>query len=258
LAPEDLPALEEELLVNSDLYEELSIVEDELVDEYLHDELSPSDRQSFESHFLLAPEHQEKLRFARALQKRVAAEKALPVQEDSQQVEPVAVRVPQTPEKKRPLFSFLPFKRPAVSYAFAAAILLVVVGVFWTAWRNSGKPKSPGNVFAVALTPGLTRGDSEAPNRIVIPAATDTVRLQLPVTENRYQSYEATLLDAESRPLLTKNQLKAESVNGQPVVIFDVATNLIPPGDYRVKLSGKAFSGVTESVASYSLRIQNR
>jgi hypothetical protein len=258
LAPEDSPALEEELLFNSDSYEELSIVEDELVDEYLHDELSPSDRQSFESHFLLAPEHQEKLRFARALQKRVAAEEALPVQEDSQQAGYAAVRVPQTPEKKRPLFSFLPFQRPAVSYAFATAILLVVVGVFWTAWRNSGKPTSPGNVFAVTLTPGLTRGDSEAPNRILIPAAADTLRLQLPLAENRYQSYEAVLLDADDRTLTTKDQLKVGSVNGQTVVVFDVAANLIPPGDYRVKLSGNAVSGVPESVASYSLRIRNR
>src|SRR5687767_4207781 len=71
---EELAQFEGRLLTSDAVYEELVIIEDELIDEYLRKELSPSERESFESHFLAAPEHQEKLRFAQTFTKYVAAE----------------------------------------------------------------------------------------------------------------------------------------------------------------------------------------
>lgn len=67
--PDELAPLEERLLTDSPFYEELLIVEDELIDEYLNDELSQAERENFETHFLAPPERRQKVGFARTLKK---------------------------------------------------------------------------------------------------------------------------------------------------------------------------------------------
>ncbi|PYS41203.1 MAG: hypothetical protein DMF71_11695, partial [Acidobacteria bacterium] len=58
--------LEQDLLTSKDLFEELLVVEDELIDEYLSSRLDEEERAAFKQHFLALPERQEKLRFGRA------------------------------------------------------------------------------------------------------------------------------------------------------------------------------------------------
>jgi len=61
------------------------ISEDELIDQYLKDQLTPAESEAFENHFLRAPERQQKLRFAKALKKLVAEQSSAdaPVAESS-------------------------------------------------------------------------------------------------------------------------------------------------------------------------------
>lgn len=256
LAGETREEFEAQLLTDNELYEELVIAEDELVDDYLRDELSPADRENFESHFAAAPEHHEKVRFARALKRYVKARALSQRSADvlSAEKSETLARVAE-PQKKRPLLSFLPFQNPIVSYSLAAAMVLVVVGVGWIAWKNLiNPPRDQGQVLAVTLTPGLQRSEGET-KRLTISSDIGTVRLQLILPENRYESYQATLLDFDGRTLTTKTNLKPETANGQPATFFDVLADLMSPGDYRVRLSGVASGGNVESVASYSFRI---
>ena len=103
--------LEERLLANSAFYEELLIVEDELVDEYFADELANSERESFETHFMLAPERQQKARFARNLKKYVSATRAAHSHEDiAIETSEVANEVSESPPRTRSFFFFLPFQ----------------------------------------------------------------------------------------------------------------------------------------------------
>ena len=231
-------------------------MEDELVDEYVRGELPTSDRESFESHFLAAPEHQEKLRFARAFRKYVIAEgMEYQVGADKR----VADVPPMQAIRSAPRWlGLLPIRNPIYGYALTAVVVLVLVGVSWIGWRtlNSG-PRDPGRVFSVVLAPGLSRGDAEGSNRLTLPADTGTVRLQLLLPADHYESYEATLVDAEGRTLTTEGNPRKEPVNGQPAVVLDVATSRVSAGDYRVKLNGVTPEGKSESVASYSFRIQN-
>jgi hypothetical protein len=153
---------------------------------------------------------------------------------------------------------FLPIRNPIYGYAMTAAVVLVLVGVSWIGWRNlNSGPRDPGRVLSVVLAPGLSRGDVEGSNRLTLPAGTDTIRLQLLLPEDRHESYEATLVDAEGRTLTTERNPRKEPVNGQPAVMLDVAASRVSAGDYRVKLSGVNADGNSESVASYSFRIQN-
>ena len=50
--------LEERLFTDPDLYQELPIAEDELIDQYVAGELASLERQQFESHFLITVERQ--------------------------------------------------------------------------------------------------------------------------------------------------------------------------------------------------------
>jgi len=254
----------EELLLTSDqVYEELVIVEDELIDEYLREELPASERESFESHFLAAPEHQEKVRFARTFTKYVAAESAVRPQEGAaiplSERETVEIPRSKTSRSSKSLWlGFLPMRNPIYGYAMTAAVVFLVVGITWIGWRNlNSGPSDPGRVLSFVLTPGLSRGDAEGGNRLTVSADTGTVRLQLLLPETRHESYEASLVNAQGRTLTTNRNLPKQLVNGQPGVVLDVAASLMPAGDYRVKLNGVNPDGNSESVASYSFRIQN-
>ena len=67
LSEQDSHSLEERLITDAEFYEELNIVEDELIDDYLAGGLTVSERKAFESYFMNSPERQEQFRIANAL-----------------------------------------------------------------------------------------------------------------------------------------------------------------------------------------------
>lgn len=74
LAEPQRQAFEERLLSDDWVLEELQVVEDELVDDYLKDKLDAEERGRFESIFLATPERQDKLRFGRAFMHYVSSQ----------------------------------------------------------------------------------------------------------------------------------------------------------------------------------------
>jgi hypothetical protein len=74
--------IEEKILLDDDFLEELSIAEDELIDEYLDGTLTEAEREQFLRFFLLSPDNKEKLRLTQNLRKYAA--KQPDVYEDKQ------------------------------------------------------------------------------------------------------------------------------------------------------------------------------
>ena len=223
------------LLTDHQFYEELSIVEDELIDRYLGGTLSDSDRESFESHFVSSYERQQKVRFARALRKRVL------VTETARLVSP-------------PRSSFFPFR---ISYAVAAATVLIIVGgSLLLLYRRSLSPS--GRVLAIELTPAPATRDVSDVKQFSLTPDIGSVHLQLDLAENEYQSYEAVLRDSSLRSMHTAKNLKPQIVNNFAVVIVDLNADLLSPGDYRIQLSGTTPDGRSESVATYSFTVRTR
>ena len=68
--------LEQDLLTNQELFEELLVVEDETVDDYLAGKLNPEERTSFEQYFMATPERHEKLGFGRAFDRYLSSQTA--------------------------------------------------------------------------------------------------------------------------------------------------------------------------------------
>ena len=257
---EDSSRVEERLLTDGAFYQELLIAEDELIDQYLSGELSEPDRKSFEPHFLLLPERQEKMRFARSLKKYVSSVgpaqplESITTNESSEDAAEVAGPLPN----KRPFFPFLPFGSPIVSYALAAAVLLIVVGASWIVLKNwrTPAPRVPGKVITLVLTPGLTRDDEGGIKKIAIRPGTDTVQLQLQIAStDQYQSYRALLQTTEGLEKLRANDLTATTTGTSVVVPLQLTAGLLTRGDYYVKLSGLTPSGEYRNLGRYSFRV---
>lgn len=112
--------LEEQFFHDAALSEALSEAEDDLIDQYAREELSPHERERFEGHFLISERRREKVKFARAL---LQAEHAAST--------PARARDRQTLPWWKSLFSPLLVPRPALSYSLAAVAFLFLVGTVW-------------------------------------------------------------------------------------------------------------------------------
>ena len=125
---EEREQVEARLMIDDDFFQQINLVEDELVDEYLDEVLSPKDRRGFEETFLCAPERQHKLRFARAL--RAYAGKAARVGA----LEGKREKAPWW----QPILTLLNPPRPVLAYSLGAAVLSIAVGGPWTLIRIAG------------------------------------------------------------------------------------------------------------------------
>src|SRR5947207_11527127 len=67
LPEEEQAKVEEGLFTTDGLWEELSLLEDDIIDSYVRGELQGHDRARFESHFLSSPRRISRVAFARSL-----------------------------------------------------------------------------------------------------------------------------------------------------------------------------------------------
>jgi hypothetical protein len=255
LAPEgDSAHVEEQLLTDDAFYEELLIAEDELIDQYLNDALSPTEHHSFETHFLAAPERHRKLSFARAFHKYLAlttTSESLDTTESLRDGEP---EISKSPAKKN-FFSFLPFANSIVSYSLAAAILLAVGSFAWVIFNNwRVQTTQPGTTYVATLTPGLTRDSGEV-KRLFLPSGTGTVQLRLLVTSGENESYRAELLNSARTSVWVIDDLKPQNQSGERFIQLAIPARILKHDDYQVRLSIRRSDGIYEEIPSYQFRV---
>lgn len=237
------PQIEERLLTDNEFYEELLIAEDELIDEYLAGKLSASDRRNFEAHFLITPEREQKVRFGRAL-KKYAADKA-------RQSAP-------TPQWWSYPAAFLSSRKTAASLAFAAAVLLLVVGISWLAVKNPSQQMPGGGASArivtAVLTPGIAREGGEI-TRISVPPDTDTIQLRLALPSGDYEKYHVAIITSRGTNVWTGTNLQSEQLPEGRFIVLNLPANIFRRDDYQAKLSGKLATSSFEDAASYTFRV---
>ncbi len=287
LEQEQQQRLEEQLMTRKDLFEQLLALEDELIDEYLKNTLSPQDREGFEKHFLLAPERHQKLKFAQAFRSYVAAENGGKKKD-----------VP-APLLWQSLLAALRTQSPALRYGLQGALLTVVVAGLWmtsTTWhlhtevaqirtqqhawqereqqlqqdledqrqlgqaleqqlKRAQAQQRPGienplpAMAAFALTRGVVR-DSGTLKRVTIPSGTRLVELKLELADNQYENYRV-VLDSEGSEILILNKVKPEQIGTHQFVVLTLPANLLPYGDYSLKLGGVSTSGEYNPIGTY-------
>src|SRR5438128_1340351 len=112
--------IEEDLLANQELFEELQVIEDELIDDYVNGSLSTGNRSQFEKHFLSTNDRREQLSFGHTLH-RYLKSKSATVATEREEVKPTARNV---------WISSL-FYSPLRAAVFA----IVVIGIAFGIWR---------------------------------------------------------------------------------------------------------------------------
>lgn len=123
LAPEEQRRLEERLLFDRQLVERLLLAEEDLLDGYVSEELSPHERERFESYFLAAPERRRKLRLARALRRYIAHN---PTESPMAKPEPA-------PTLGERLLAWLKSGAPKPVWQVAGSVLVLILAV--AIWR---------------------------------------------------------------------------------------------------------------------------
>lgn len=124
LPPAETEHLEEEFFANDDVFEEVEIAEDELVDAYVHNELSPAELQKFQ-HLLRNPRIAERIKFARILK---TATKPAPSTQETK----------QGPTKQSYWKSFFSvwFRPPGVVFASVGLAVLVFSSYLFVDWMR--------------------------------------------------------------------------------------------------------------------------
>jgi hypothetical protein len=243
---------EERLLCEPEMYEELLVIEQELIDQYLAGDLSKLEQRQFETHFLTTAERQKDLRFGRLLQKYITAHPVLATSEDSQ----LSFRqIEITPTPRSFPFSLPAFGRRQV-LVFAAAILVFGVVVYaWFASRTERLiPHLNVPEVAVSLMPGTVRSDGATMTRLQVPPKGYNVKLELSLTNHNYKKYKSELF-RENESLQTTDDLKAEAKGDHHIVPLTVRGDMLSPGDYQVRLIGVSDSGADEFIDNYSFRV---
>jgi hypothetical protein len=250
--------IEERLLTDADLYEELLVVEDELIDRHLAGGLDGRESAAFESHFMCSAERREQVRFSAALRRYVAVGGATADEaagEATAEAARESGRVAGAGGRRGGFLSWLRAQNAALSFPLAAALLLLVFGVAWVALRGP-HPGAARRPFDVALTPDLrTRGGGADSQQVSAPPGTDALRLRLRLTADDFQSYRATLLDAAGATIFAADSLKPERSDGGAFVVLVVPARATPPGEYQLRLDGLSADGRAESADSYRFTV---
>lgn len=236
---------EERIMSVPEAHEELSIVEDELIHDYVAGGLSELERQQFETHFLITAERQTDLRFAQLLARYVNAA-AIPHVENT------------APAKKSFTFSLLPASSlPAMVFCVAGVALLGIALLSWIAFRRPplmSVPKRAEPVVVVTLAPGsITTGDTTA-QQVNVPPKGYNLKLELELANPSFRNYKSELF-RENKSLQTRGELKIEAKGEQYVIPLTITGEMLSPGDYEVKLSGVSESGTDAFIEKYSFRV---
>ncbi len=291
LAPEARELLEERLLTDKDCYEHLLLLEDELVDDYVRGALPNGEKERFDSYFLTTAERRQKLGFARSLRRYVAkvgipgpapakepffqalvagwrglspalglslAAALLIVMAGGvwslsllQKAGALEQQVAEERARSRELAASLDRERQART-ALAQQNAARGAPPEPIAARTAQPPPRPTSAVFV-LSAGLLRSGGET-QRVVLPPDSTLVELHLEIAEE-YPRYQAGLSDAEGESLWTLSRLKSTRSEGRTFVPLRLPSELLPRGDYSLKLEGMTAGGDREPIGRYDFRV---
>jgi hypothetical protein len=233
LAPESREAVEKRLFSDDRIFwEHLCLVEEELIDDYARGELDGEESERFERNFLCTDERRAKLEFARALKAHVEQHELA---------------------NRRRAWAWLrgPVASPAWAVAMAAVLLLALPAMVWRFAAAHG----PQTEVSAWLSPGLVRDVGGEVKRLPIPPGCQLVRLRLDPGVAEPDGYRATLHEVAGEELWSQSGLRAVSVDGRPAITLTLPCELLPTGDYYVRLRGVLPGGDPEILGRYDFRV---
>ncbi|HEY2615158.1 MAG TPA: hypothetical protein VGI42_05575 [Chthoniobacterales bacterium] len=228
---------------------ELTAAEHDLVDAYVHGELTDDTLKQFESHYLASPLRREKVEFARTFQLYANANAP-------QASEYFAAAQSDTRRPAAGLFSLLSIfqnQSPAWRWSFAfAAIVLLAVGGWWTFSNYSGRNDHV--VASFVLAPPL-RGSAQVPT-LPIPKKSGEVAIQLELEANDYPTYLVALLEQpDNRSLWSSAKVSAKTTGTGQALNISFPAALLKGRTYVLQVRGIPANGEPEIVGDYPFKL---
>jgi hypothetical protein len=243
LADEVRAEVELRLLDDKEFFDELLILEDELVDDYVAGRLRESDRTQFENHFLNAPERQARLRFGRVFNRYLELNDS--AETDIDRASTVLPRSVNQDRWKPRLFQH----RWAV--VSVSVVLVFVAATYWLLSRGGTNLESGQKIVSLSLMPGAVRSGGTS-QRIEITREVGSLQLELGLAAIDFSTYHAQVM-SEGKTVNVLEGLKPISTEGRHYVV--VSLDPLPSGDYQVRLSGVSSSGQLEALNTYNFRV---
>lgn len=260
--------VEERMLCDEAFADRLSAAQNYLIDDYVFDSLSDSEREKFQRNFVVNQERREKIRVAETLQAYVSRKEAQQALGHNQ------------PGRAESLWQaavvFAQAHRLSVAFASIAVLIIVLLSPRIVSWlRPSGDLSSweTRRIYIERQLAELNRNRSISNNgaaidlqlqetvlraggqtkRVVISSNIQFLNVQLEFQPQKYQSYQALVLAVERNESFAINDLKSEKGNDQ--ILFSIPTEFLPDGDYQIDLKGTGEGGGPTDIARYSFRL---
>jgi hypothetical protein len=263
LTDQEQERLEELFMTDGEYREEVLIVEEELIEDYLDDFLSTEDKGRVASHFLSTPQQMQRLEVAKALGRYSANRPTASTEVPSSQSDESTRRRPTTVSST----SF--FRKPIVVYALAAVLLVGALAGAWSLlskWRrpdfgsefavlNSREAKSRKPDRVVTLFPGMLRGNQLL--KVSPDGREQILELNLALGPGEYSGYRVTLRGGNIPEQYSANNLEPSVSDAGRFVPVRIHTTHLTPGDYVLELAGLTPEGTFEGIADYGFRISN-
>ena len=243
-----LRRVEERLLAEEDFLEELTLAEEELMDDYVAGRLSADERTEFERHFLSTDERRRQLRFAQTLS-RYASAHAEKAAGTAGARRPAPMIRPAWGERFR---AFWAGPQWALRFGLALGAVALIACALWLARPSA--PPPPRTFVALTLTAGAgDRAEGGASARVALPLRADALRvtLTLPAGVPPAAKYRAELLGKEGRP----ETFEAAGQGGHSVSVV-IPEARLARGQYALRLLAVEENGTERRVGSYLFDVE--
>ncbi len=259
---EERQRIEDLFLTDAQARERVLVAEQDLIEDYLENNLTTVDKETFLSLYAQTDEQRRKLRIAKSIKDWALTE----------------AKSPQAITAKVSVWSRLRAGlRLKPVFVVPIAVTIVIAIVLASVWLNSRReqrkhlaverelaqlnsPTSlrevPPQMISLELKPVAVRS-VEPPAELQLRPEVRIVEMRLPwIQRERYLMYQAELLRVRDNKSFTIPNLQPEN-NGQNVVRVRLPMHILSRGQYQIHLRGIADDGALSSAEEYSFIVSD-
>lgn len=215
---------EQRVLIDDEFAEEFEVTKEELVDDYLANQLTDQESEWLRNHFLSSPQGKQTQEFATTFLRYVST---------NQEKQGKSSRL-------QGLVDFLSFRTaPVQAFGALTLFLLVIGGTLWFLFRSG----PPSYVTLTLTNSAATRSTGDNFPSIKLQADILQLILKLPEPRPVGIKYGAEILDERGE----RKQFEAISQDGQSVIV-EIPTSQLPAGQYAIALYAKDADGGTQRI----------
>jgi hypothetical protein len=259
--------VEQTLMVDMDYGEQVLLIEETLIEDYLDGALPAEERQAFETYFLASSQQRRKVKVATLLNTYGARELSV----FDQPITPA-------PHHRRSI-NLLIGSHPVWFTSITALLLLILaIGVFeairsrresieadqrkldiereLTQLSNSRAQDLTASMFALALAPVALRDGEDLP-ALSMPFAAEIIELRLLLGGDSYLRYTVELSSSGGAVTFTLAGLSPQSTSDGEAVVVRIPSRFLGRGDYKLSLIGISNHGRGSYTGEYLFSVRS-